>query len=94
MPDVLEKVETSEEVRVEEPWAVMLWDDPVNTMEFVERVLSKVFGYDKARANRVMLAAHQDGRAEAWSGEKEKAEIYCRALHGWGLQATLEKSVP
>lgn len=91
MADTLLLPEIVEETAIEEPWSVLLWDDPVNTMEFVARVLSKVFGYDAEKARSVMLAAHENGKTAAWSGEREKAEGFCRELHGWGLQASLEK---
>lgn len=74
-----------------EPWSVLLWNDPVNTMEYVSRVLCKVVKVTRERADEIMQTAHTNGRAVAWSGEKTDAETLCRELHGWGLQATLER---
>lgn len=86
---VLPEIDTFQ--KADELWAVVLWNDPVNTMEYVSRVLCKSFGYTKAKAEEIMLAAHENGRATAWAGEQAEAESHCRALHGWGLQATLQK---
>ena len=92
---VVSDVTVANEIEVEEtvdsPWVVLLWNDPVNTMEYVSKAVCRVFSYTAAQAERVMLAAHQAGKAPAWTGEREVAEQHCRALHGWGLQATLQK---
>lgn len=90
--DTLLDISTEQATGVEEPWAVLLWNDPVNTMEYVARALKKVFGMDAARAHQLMMEAHQNGRTEVWSGERAEAERHCAALHGWTLQATLTKA--
>ena len=74
------------------PWDVLLWDDPVNTMEYVSKVLRKVFALSKEKAERLMMEAHTHGKTAAWSGEKSQAESYCMQLHGWGLNATLSSN--
>jgi ATP-dependent Clp protease adaptor protein ClpS len=86
-PEIEERVESS----LEDPWAVMLWDDPVNDMAYVTFVLAKVLGMDREKASQVMLEAHTNGRARAWVGERHEAEAKATELHGWKLQATLER---
>jgi ATP-dependent Clp protease adapter protein ClpS len=36
-----------------------------------------------------MFEAHTDGRTSVFTGEREKAEAICVALHAWMLQATV-----
>jgi ATP-dependent Clp protease adaptor protein ClpS len=72
------------------PWIVLVWNDPINTMEYVTLVFQKVFGYSKEKATSLMLDVHQKGRAVVSSGPKEKAEIDVFRLHEHGLWATMQ----
>ena len=72
-------------------WKVIVWDDPVNTMEYVVYVFRSLFGYDKAKATRLMLEVHNDGRSVVADGPREKAEVDCYRLHHHGLWATMER---
>ncbi len=77
--------------KTDKPWQVVVLDDPVNLMEYVSRVLVQIFGISKGRANELMLAVHEKGRATVWSGSREKGEMYVSQLHTAQLNATLEK---
>lgn len=72
------------------PWAVVVFDDPVNLMEYVTKVLMRIFLYPEARARKLMLEIHELGKSTVWVGDKEKAEFYVQQLHAHQLQATLE----
>jgi ATP-dependent Clp protease adaptor protein ClpS len=74
------------------PWQVVVLDDPVNLMEYVSRVLIQIFGFSKEKANTLMMAIHRQGRANVWSGGREKGEMYVNQLHSAQLHATLEKA--
>jgi ATP-dependent Clp protease adaptor protein ClpS len=75
------------------PWLVVVWDDPVNLMTYVTMVLRKVFGYSRSRAEALMLKVHNEGRAVVAEEPREQAELHVAQLHGYGLQATLERDV-
>lgn len=72
------------------PWIVLVWNDPINTMEYVALVFRKLFGYSKEKANHLMLQVHNNGRAVVSSGTREKAELDVFRLHEHGLWATLQ----
>lgn len=74
-------------------WLVIVWDDPVNLMSYVTLVLRRIFGYPKAHAEQLMLRVHHEGRAVVASEPREQAELHVAQLHGYGLQATLERDV-
>jgi ATP-dependent Clp protease adaptor protein ClpS len=74
------------------PWNVIVWDDPVNLMSYVVYVLQTLFGYPREKATRLMLEVHNQGRSLVASADRENAEYYVTRLHGYGLQATLERS--
>ncbi|HVC13896.1 MAG TPA: ATP-dependent Clp protease adaptor ClpS [Acidimicrobiales bacterium] len=92
-PDVGERDQREVERSIDVPYDVLLWNDPVTLMEVVVRVLKKVFGYDSDRAERLMLIAHQEGKAVVWTGERDRAVRYCLELATFGLQSTVARSV-
>jgi ATP-dependent Clp protease adaptor protein ClpS len=73
------------------PWITIVWDDPINLMSYVTHVFMTVFGYPKAKAEKLMLDVHQRGRAVVASGTRERMELDVHTLHGYGLWATLEQ---
>jgi ATP-dependent Clp protease adaptor protein ClpS len=72
-------------------WLVVVWDDPVNLMSYVTLVLRRVFGYSRERAEELMLRVHHEGRAVVAQEPREQAELHVAQLHGYGLQATIER---
>ncbi len=74
------------------PWVTIVWDDPVNLMTYVTHVFVTYFGFDKAKATRLMMQVHTEGRAVVASGTREEMERDVNAMHGYGLWATLEKA--
>jgi ATP-dependent Clp protease adaptor protein ClpS len=85
-------IDTKTETQLTTPWNVVVHNDPVNLMSYVTMVFQKVFGYSRDRATKHMLEVHHLGRSIVWSGDREQAELYLQQLHGYLLQATLEKS--
>ncbi len=91
-PDrVIEPID-SESIDMDRPWNVVVWNDPINLMSYVVYVFRKVFGHSKAKATRLMLQVHNQGRAIVATGPLEQAEIDVATMHSYGLWATLEKA--
>jgi ATP-dependent Clp protease adaptor protein ClpS len=91
VPDTVEELLGGEDVRPDIPWIVIVWNDPVNLMSYVVLVFQKLFGYSRAKATKLMLQVHHEGRAVVSSGTREKCEIDVARLHGYGLWATMQK---
>ena len=91
-PERVRDEETDERSEVERPWIVIVWNDPVNLMSYVTWVFQKLFGYSKEKATALMLDVHHKGKAVVSNGSREKAELDCFRLHGYGLWATVTKS--
>ena len=92
MPGTLIEQETATEDQVEQPWNVVVHNDPVNLMSYVAQVFQKVFGHSRQRAEQHMLEVHRLGRSILWTGGRERGELYVQQLHGWLLLATLERT--
>jgi ATP-dependent Clp protease adaptor protein ClpS len=71
-------------------WLVIVWNDPINLMSYVTFVFQKLFGYSKAKAEKLMLDVHHKGRAIVSSGTRERAEFDVSRLHAHGLWATMQ----
>jgi ATP-dependent Clp protease adaptor protein ClpS len=73
------------------PWITIVWNDPVNLMSYVTYVFCKYFGYEKKKAEKLMMEVHNDGRSAVSAGTREEMERDVQAMHEYGLWATLEK---
>ncbi|MEY2420171.1 MAG: ATP-dependent Clp protease adaptor protein ClpS [Acidimicrobiaceae bacterium] len=72
------------------PWVVIVWNDPINLMDYVTFVFQKLFGYSREKATSLMLDVHEKGRAVVSNGTREKAELDVFRLHEHGLWATMQ----
>jgi ATP-dependent Clp protease adaptor protein ClpS len=92
VPDLGEIVESEENLKTDEPWLVIVWNDPINLMTYVTFVFQKLFGYSKEVATKLMLDVHNRGRAVVSSGTRDHAENDVTRLHAYGLWATMEQA--
>ena len=83
-PDVLPDTDAETRTRRQPPYAVILHNDDLNGMEFVAGVLRKVFGYGVQECVRLMLEAHEKGRAVVWVGAMEVAELKADQVRSCG----------
>ena len=74
------------------PWVTIVWNDPVNLMSYVTFVFQKYFGYDRRKAEKLMMEVHEEGRSVVSTGTREEMERDVQAMHEYGLWATMEKS--
>ncbi len=92
--------ETSPAIDVEEKlkdafergWSVIVWNDPVNLMEYVVYVFKSVLKMNEQDASRHMWEVHQQGKSIVARETREKSELLIHRLRGFGLNATLERA--
>jgi ATP-dependent Clp protease adaptor protein ClpS len=92
--------ETTPEIDVEEKlkdafargWSVIVWNDPINLMDYVVYVFKTVLKMDNQDASRHMWEVHQKGKSIVARETREKSEMLVHRLRGFGLNATLEKA--
>ncbi len=85
-PDVVDETTSAS------PWVTVVWNDPVNLMSYVAYVFRSYFSYPAAKAERLMLQVHQDGKAVVSAGDRESMEVDVQAMHSFGLWATMQRS--
>jgi ATP-dependent Clp protease adaptor protein ClpS len=76
---------------VDHPWVTIVWDDPVNLMNYVTYIFQKLFGYSEPQATKLMLQVHNEGKAVVSSGSRESMEVDVSKLHAAGLWATMQQ---
>ena len=73
------------------PWVTIVWDDPVNLMDYVTYVFMELFSYSRERATELMMKVHTEGKAVVSEGTREEMEHDVARLHEFGLWATLQR---
>jgi ATP-dependent Clp protease adaptor protein ClpS len=91
--------QTSPDVDVEEKlkeafargWSVIVWNDPVNLMDYVVYVFKTVLKMNEKDASRHMWEVHQNGKSMVARETRERSELIVHRLRSFGLNATLEQ---
>ncbi len=82
---------TATEERLEPPFAVILYNDDVNSMQHVvDSIMHCVPELTPEEADEIMLEAHQAGQARVIVAPHERAARYRNCLESRGLTATIE----
>ena len=89
-PTEISSPDIDDVVKTDQPWIVLVWNDPINTMDYVTLVFQKLFGYSKAKAMRLTMDVHTRGRAVVSTGTRAEAEVDVFRLHEHGLWATMQ----
>jgi len=89
----LPELEEETKEKLETPWNVVVYNDPVNLMSYVTKIFMKIMGFSLEKAEQHMMEVHKMGRSIVWSGERERAEFYVQQLHAALLLAALERSL-
>lgn len=89
-PDVLEE-EITETLTTEEPLkALLLYNDDVNTFEFVTEALIKVCKHNSIQAEQCTYLVHYTGKCVVKNGTLKALRPLCEALQERGLSAKIE----
>ena len=83
-PEVLPDEATETTTRRQPPYAVILHNDDLNSIEFVVSVLNKVFGYSIPKCAELTMEAHHKGKAVVWVGAMEVAELKADQITSYG----------
>jgi ATP-dependent Clp protease adaptor protein ClpS len=73
-----------------DPWAVIVWNDDVNTFAHVIRALVEILGHTPTRAEQLANRVHHTGKAVVAVRPRDEAVSAVQRLHVRGIQATAE----
>lgn len=75
------------------PFSLIVWNDEVNTFEWVISSLIEVCGHSNEQAEQCAMIIHYNGKYAVKQGELIKLRPLCDALLDRGLSATIEEAV-
>lgn len=96
MAKELTKVRPEEEVDVLElenfPYHLIVWNDEVNTFEWVIQTLMDICGHTEEQAEQCAFIIHTKGKYAVKNGDYETLKPLCDAINDRGIGATVESS--
>jgi ATP-dependent Clp protease adaptor protein ClpS len=91
--EVDEMVMTDVDVQTEPPCQLIVWNDEVNTFEWVIETLVAVCGHSQEQAEQCAYIIHFKGKYSVKEGSFEDLEPLCTAITDRGIGATIESLV-
>lgn len=77
----------------EEPWSLIVWNDEVNTFEWVIETLISVCGHSPEQAEQCSIFIHTKGKYAVKKGSYDELKPMCDAITERGIGATVEVAV-
>jgi ATP-dependent Clp protease adaptor protein ClpS len=90
---VQEKVEVLVETDEQFPFSLVVWNDEVNTFDWVIQSLVEVCDHTQEQAEQCALIIHHNGKYAVKKGEYTDLKPMLEALLDRGISATLEETV-
>lgn len=88
--DILVYEELDTLVMTEKPYQLIVWNDEVNTFEWVIETLQEVCGHSHEQAEQCAFIIHFKGKYAVKEGEYEELKPQCDAITERGIGATIE----
>lgn len=74
----------------EDPCSLIIWNDDVNTFDWVIETLVSVCGHSAEQAEQCALFVHHLGKYAVKNGSLDLLKPQCEAITDRGIQATIE----
>lgn len=88
--DILEQIETEVAEQLVDQQDLILYNDDVNTFDFVIDTLVNLCGHDLIQAEQCTFLVHYKGKCAIKRGEFSELQALCEALLERGLSAKIE----
>jgi ATP-dependent Clp protease adaptor protein ClpS len=75
---------------LDEPYSLIVWNDEVNTFEWVIETLVEVCGHSAEQAEQCAYIIHFQGKYAVKQGSYDELKPQCDAITDRGIGATLE----
>ncbi|MBN8861305.1 MAG: ATP-dependent Clp protease adaptor ClpS [Sphingobacteriales bacterium] len=86
----LPEFDTETLVTTSQPFQLIVWNDEVNTFEWVIETLEEVCGHTHEQAEQCAYIIHFKGKYAVKQGEYEDLKPKCDAITERGIGATIE----
>jgi len=84
------KEETDLLTSLDEPYNLIVWNDEVNTFQWVIETLIEVCGYTHEQAEQCSYIIHFQGKYAVKQGSYDELKPLCDAITDRGIGATIE----
>ena len=74
----------------EDPFSLIVWNDEVNTFEWVIETLMEVCGHSQEQAEQCAMLIHTKGKYAVKRGSYDELKPQCDAITERGIGATIE----
>jgi ATP-dependent Clp protease adaptor protein ClpS len=81
------------ETDIEQPCQLIVWNDEVNTFEWVIETLIDICGHSAEQAEQCAMIIHSQGKYAVKYGSYEVLKPMCEAITERGINATVEVTV-
>jgi ATP-dependent Clp protease adaptor protein ClpS len=88
--ETLEAVEVDVLTAYEKPYQIIVWNDEVNTFDWVIETLIEVCGHTEEQAEQCALLIHTQGKYAVKNGSYKELKPKCDAIVERGIGATIE----
>jgi ATP-dependent Clp protease adaptor protein ClpS len=90
LPGTKQELETDTLTLTEEPCRLIVWNDEVNTFEWVIETLVEVCHHSQEQAEQCAMIIHTKGKYAVKEGSYEDLKPMCDAITERGIGATVE----
>jgi ATP-dependent Clp protease adaptor protein ClpS len=74
----------------DDPYSLIVWNDEVNTFEWVIETLMEVCGHSQEQAEQCAMIIHTKGKYSVKRGSYDELKPQCDAITDRGIGATIE----
>jgi len=85
-----EITDTHTEIDIDEPFALIIWNDDVNTFEWVIETLVDICSHTPEQAEQCAWIIHTNGKYAVKDGSYDDLKPMCDAIVERGIGATVE----
>jgi len=89
--ETIESTDTDTSLLHDSLYQLILYNDEVHSTDFVAMCLIKVLKHNMQIAVKVMMEAHEKGKAVAEIEPREQAQLHKDQLQSYGLTVSIEK---
>ena len=86
-------IDTDVAVAEDWPYQLIVWNDDVNTFDWVIETLVEVCGHSPEQAEQCALMIHFKGKYAVKNGSYDELEPMCTAITDRSINATIETTV-
>ena len=90
-PVQYEDEDTAVLISPDDPFSLIVWNDEVNTFEWVIQTLMEVCGHSLEQAEQCAMIIHTKGKYAVKRGSYDELKPQCDAITERGIGATIEE---